>query len=323
MVRAVLEIAAFGKFRTDPKRHLLKNPRVMAKELLVHEASRPDAPGRDLAEVIFGYVDKSDSLKGRVSFEAAIVLGDPQPEPPCRKALLQTPKGKFAPNYLQQPGAEEDPDGKLLSFYQPVHYGDDGARLRGWKRYWRRPHAVPADQLPLPPPVKSSNPYGPLRWDLASAFFPLPAGTKFIGRMHFHNLRPLELGALLWCLDWGGDPHLCHGLGLAKPYGYGAVRVRLLGNPTLAANRGGPPSLADCRRAFVDQMQAENGGGWLATPQLRALLAMANPDVQPPSRFGYPRFSDFKAYQHRYALLPIPGGSSRGGKPTPGMGRRA
>jgi CRISPR-associated protein (TIGR03986 family) len=62
----------------------------------------------------------------------------------------------------------------------------------------------------------------------------LPAGTRFTVPMTFQNLRPIELGAVLWALSFGqpeafgADPAaICrrHRLGMGKPYGLGTVRT--------------------------------------------------------------------------------------------------
>jgi CRISPR/Cas system CSM-associated protein Csm3 (group 7 of RAMP superfamily) len=68
---------------------------------------------------------------------------------------------------------------------------------------------------------------------MLSKMCPLKAGSVFKSKVVFHNLRPAELGALLYTitlLDY-------HQLGGCKPYGYGAVKIE----PTLTLRRENTP----------------------------------------------------------------------------------
>ncbi len=57
-------------------------------------------------------------------------------------------------------------------------------------------------------------------------------GASFAGSVVFHNLKPAELGALLWVMTFGNssDPGLYHRLGHAKPMGAGAVQMKITGD---------------------------------------------------------------------------------------------
>lgn len=53
----------------------------------------------------------------------------------------------------------------------------------------------------------------------------LEAGNTFTFTVHFENLAPVELGALLWSLEL--EENWLHRLGLAKPLGFGSVKVEI------------------------------------------------------------------------------------------------
>ncbi|NUM73788.1 TIGR03986 family CRISPR-associated RAMP protein [candidate division KSB1 bacterium] len=53
----------------------------------------------------------------------------------------------------------------------------------------------------------------------------LDKGSEFTFSVRFENLAPVELGALLWSLEMDGRG--VHRIGLAKPLGFGSVRVKI------------------------------------------------------------------------------------------------
>lgn len=257
-------------------------------------------PGLDLAEAIFGRVashreqladqerivrekEQSDdraarnlpvfarrrNLAGRVRFGHAQAQGKPQVLAPVQ-AVLGQPKASYYPTYIAQKATA---DGKVQGNYKTLH--DEDALLAGWKRY--RPQAAIAS-----PPV----PKGVNLERVGTRFKPLATGTRFVSTVHVHNLRPHELGALVWALDFGGSDGCVHTMGLAKSYGYGQVRLRvrssqLVRNDAFPASPLDPwPSgealLEEARRAFVAQMQQHNDG-WAESDTIRELLATATP----------------------------------------------
>ena len=50
-------------------------------------------------------------------------------------------------------------------------------------------------------------------------------GAKFEFTVHFSNLAPIELGALLWTLEMNGAQY--HRLGFGKPLGFGSVKLSI------------------------------------------------------------------------------------------------
>ncbi len=188
----------------------------------IHEAignTSPDHIKRncpDLAETIFGYVDDKDALRGRVQFETLEMSGS-QKSGETVRAVLNGPKPTFYPNYLEQAG--DQLRGTLLkNRYQT--FMDDDCRIRGWKRY----------------PIRKGVTVNPGTRNVETCFKPMPVGCKFKGRVNLHNLRPTELGALLWCLTFGGNNAALHSLGMAKPLGYGAVKISVTGAEIVSSN---------------------------------------------------------------------------------------
>lgn len=225
---------------------------------LIDAQHRDAAP--DLAELIFGHIDEHEhgqhSLRGRVNFDLAIEETPACMAPPLT-TVLNGPKASYYPNYIDQGGKTTDVIYKT--------YDDDKARLRGWKRY----------------PAREQITNGTQGTDAVSTtLHPLASGTAFKGRVVFHNLRPEELGALLWTLSWGGRPDLRHSLGMGKPLGYGQVAFTLdrldlrPNNPARAIDKD---AAIERFKRFMDTQIAETGVTWEKHATLQSLIAMADP----------------------------------------------
>ena len=246
------------------------------------QQSRPDLP-----DLLFGTLgeDQSSPLRGRVNLGMA-VIADPECAPRLGAAvILNSPKPTFYPTYIRQGTSGQ---------FQTLM--DDKVELAGWKRYQARP----LEHGNLPP--KAGN---KVKVQLES----VPEGTSFKARVRFHNLRRVELGALLWTLDFGGQHELRHGLGMGKPLGYGQVSIAIE-DARLQPNTGDEPAgeqtpsyIEACQRCFtdlMDQVVAATGesGSWLATEPLQALLGMASPTTS-TDEFNYlPEPKAFRDLKH-------------------------
>ena len=233
----------------------------------------------DMAELIFGHVPPPqkhlregarapEALAGRVSIEAAVEAGGAKEGEPV-KIVLGAPKASYYPSYVRQDRFSAGSAGQRYKTYM-----DADARPRGWKFYQQR------HKLAFPPPPVSDR--------VATTFTPLKAGATFKTRIHVHNLRPAELGALLWALDFGGREECRHGLGLAKPFGYGGVKLKVIradlrGTRSTGKQQGGLPAYAPVedlealRQHFVEHMEDSLGGVWYCSEQIQDLLALARP----------------------------------------------
>lgn len=154
--------------------------------------------GIDMAQSVFGYINGDDALKGRLQFEHSFI--DNARKEKDQTFILGSPKPTYYPFYLKQ----TEP-GQLLTYFS------EQTCLSGHKRYLVRQNAVEGKETPS---------------KVTKTFVPLSANTKFTAKIHFHNLRNYELGALIAAITFCNQQTTCyHSLGIAKPYGYGKLRV--------------------------------------------------------------------------------------------------
>ena len=240
------------------------------------DVSRPD-----LAELIFGRVEEKTALRGRISIETALAVGNPQPMG-RQVTVLNGPKPTYYPNYIRQ---NSSPDGQVKGGYRT--YMDDKAEIRGWKRYLVRQDSA---KMPAVNPVPQRR--GEENLDVATAFSPLPASTAFVGDIHIHNLKPIELGALIWALTWGGRKTLRQSLGLGKPYGFGCVSIEIVGSNLTRPNQSAVSlDEKELMRRFEEFMEAAVPE-WSKTPQMVALCSMANPGMEALQELRWPKLGE-------------------------------
>ena len=156
----------------------------------------------DLAECMFGYTSKKESLRGRVQF-SNFVSDDAKEDLECC-LVLNGPKASYYPFYIRQ-------DNGKNGFTNRYQNYNDGA-IAGRKRYILRDSIWQKKAE-----TETVN----------SDLHPLKAGSSFKGIVHFHNLLPEELGALLSALTFHGHDKCYHQIGQAKPYGFGKVSLKL------------------------------------------------------------------------------------------------
>ena len=159
--------------------------------------------GPDLVDCIFGYVNKEDALKGRVHVGNAFA-NETVIEDNIVKGVLGQPSASYDPLYLRQVN-----EGKYTTY-------NDEAEMAGRKRY--RVHAPNA----LTDPKYNSNE------NVVTEMKPLPAGTTFKLLISVHNLRPIEVGALLSALTFHDTEGPCHNIGQGKSFGFGSLRIKKL-----------------------------------------------------------------------------------------------
>lgn len=286
------------------------------------EHASPDhvrpGPRFDFADGLFGTVLQLDqaeprggvlALKGRVGISHARAEGRIQPQAPIQ-TVLGAPKASYYPNYVEQVPSHP---GSPPPNRQYVTWNDPGCRPRGWKRYrpvatWRTPESSNAAGL-----AQNLDRVG-------TTLRPLPVGTVFRAHVDLHNLRPMELGALLWAVHLGGDPNR-HTFGLGRPLGFGRVHMSV-DSAALTSADGRTVDLDACRKAFVEYMETQVQG-WSGTPQIRELLALARPT--PPEDLRYQRLSpnEFNAAKQAFLALPSAAGHGRMGTPPPVVGPRS
>lgn len=194
----------------------------------------------DICECVFGQTQGVESLKGRVQFTTAFLQGQPSFHAALRMALSK-PHPSFYPLYL----------GNGQS------WNNEAIRIAGRKRY----------------PVRN-NIYNNEATDAMSRTIrPINQGAEFIGYIHFHNLRSIELGALLSSIDFCGHSDCSHSLGQGKPLGFGRVKLSIESAEVLD-NRNTEYDIKQAVNAYKAEMQRQIPG-WASSVQLRELFAMA------------------------------------------------
>ena len=223
-----------------------------------------DNKARDLCECIFGFTDRENSLKGRVQFTPAMLQGAPSL---CNDVTLTLakPHPSYYPLYL----------GKGQT------WNSDSVQIAGRKRY------------PVRPQDALLNNAGTDR--MRRIIRPLNVNSSFEGYVHFFNLRPIELGALLSAIDFCQHEECSHSIGQGKPLGYGRVKLTISDSMVESVSPTKSCTLSQARDAFVNEMQ-KHISGWKTSPQLTELFAMAKgiPSDKAPL-FSYMRMSTASA----------------------------
>lgn len=244
---------------------------------------------KDLPQCIFGTAagEGDDSLRGRVQFGNAFAVKAQEGEEVS--LVLGSPKASYLPMYVRQDVGRQSKVSKYKTY--------DNGRPSGWKRYHVR-------QKPWA--AKTGDP----KFD--TTFRPLLSGATFESAIHFHNLRPAELGALLSALTFHNSPNAYHQLGLAKPYGYGRCEyaVRLHARPLAGGEARDADFYMGCFEALMDERLKPTQ--WSKTESVRALMAMSSTLRPDEAQFKYMvldcvsgknEFKDAKA--NKEALTPM------------------
>lgn len=233
-----------------------------AKERINNIQSSNDISTPDLAECIFGHVLGSNnsnqvSLKGRVSFGHAIICSQSAESSQEVEAILSSPKPTYYPTYIRQTD--------LRGGYKDL--SDNDSIPSGWKRYPIHKNGVETE--PEPESEKDNK-----NKKISTHFTPI-SEANFKGTVAFHNLRPVELGALLSALSFHGNENAYHSLGMAKPLGYGKVKIRIEGIEFSNESEGAAAGIDDLMRTFEEYMNMQLGMAWHKTEQIVELLTMA------------------------------------------------
>ncbi|MFK8016966.1 MAG: TIGR03986 family CRISPR-associated RAMP protein [Gammaproteobacteria bacterium] len=232
------------------------------------DASHLDEHHLDMATLLFGQVGSTEdvSLKGRVFVQTALLRGEANTGQTA-PTILNSPKASFFPHYLEQ-GL---PTGAASDYACYLDRKNRPAVLRGWKRYPVRPlESVAVQKLQGDDQIKNTKTQTILEYH--------KPGQTFDAAIVFHNLKPEELGALIWAFDFGGAENTRHMLGGGKSFGFGQITISLdKAESSIRPNKANTeaPSFEHCRQAFVDGM-SQYVEDWATTPQIRALIAMAD-----------------------------------------------
>ncbi len=155
----------------------------------------------DLTETIFGTAEKDNSLKGRVQIGNAFcnsIIQDNQLQ--IKQLLLGQPKASYYPLYIQQDRS-------------PYKNYDNAQAIAGRKFY----RVFKSGETTTLQEENENND------NVKSTLRCLPTGQKFNFRINVHNLRPMEIGAILSALTFHKTMTSFHTIGQAKNFGYGKL----------------------------------------------------------------------------------------------------
>lgn len=208
--------------------------------------------GLDLAKTIFGYISNNGGQRGRVQVGHAMVdrlIADTELK--YVNGVLGAPKASYYPFYIRQSG-------------QDYHnYNNTGVEIAGRKRY--RIHK--GDTV-------TDLPEGNGNENVETEFKALPAGLNLTFRINIHNLRPVEIGAILSALTFHGMDNCWHNIGLAKAYGYGKLVCTVKNLKNLEKTP------AEYMRLFEEEMSDFTYNNmrkcWHETEQVKTLFAIAS-----------------------------------------------
>ncbi len=233
-----VKAVGLGRMFRYPYKHSVKS---------LVENEQPHESKLDLCETIFGRIDKNDSVKSRVQIGNAFAA-KPICIEECAKVsgVLGTPKPSFYPLYLKQTG----------NSYETY---DDGSGIAGRKLY--RTHK---GNSVVALPQGNGNP------KTMTHFIPIPAGQEFKMRINVHNLRKVEIGALLSAITLYENRGVFHNIGSAKGYGYGKLECVNLSHPLLKY------STEEYLKRFEYEMTVWAKEEWSKTEPLQYLLAIAS-----------------------------------------------
>ena len=190
-------------------------------------------------------------MKGRVQFGHAFATNAISGEEV--QLVLGSPKASYYPIYVEQ--EPEGKDGRTIRYNT---YSDDGKSISGWKRY----------------PVRAgvwNNKTDDVNLD--SKMIPLETGSEFESKIRFHNLRKVEIGALLSALTFHGNQDYYHMIGGAKPYGYGKVKIEVSLNGT---SHDLNEYMCAFEEALVEDKNLFNGKiEWHCSAQLKQLYTLS------------------------------------------------
>ncbi len=270
----------------------------------VHDAiPKYDENNLDLTEAIFGYVKEVEnngekqvkSLKGRVQFSPVFIEGEKLDDD---NSVLASPHASYYPIYL----------------LKGQNWNDEGIRVSGWKRYPIKDVKPDADDI-----IKVTDEEGPAyeaKLKGAQAIYPIecPAKAEYTGSIHFFNLRPFELGALLSALTFHGHTDCSHNIGMGKAYGYGKVKIKVesidfpewLGKDKWDGDKlkNEESKLLEAFESYVAKGISKEEDKLIDTEQWKELFAMAKGvEEKRADKFKYMELDDFKYVRNNSGKL--------------------
>ncbi|WP_298943939.1 TIGR03986 family CRISPR-associated RAMP protein [uncultured Psychromonas sp.] len=237
----------------------------------------------DMAELMFGTLrEKALSIKSRVMFSDA-TLDSCEHNLTSAPVILSSPKATFLGGYIQQHDPESYSD-----------YNNDNSVLSGWKRY------------PIKRDFKENDSQEVKSNKVKSKLELLEAGSKFSGKIFFHNLKQEELSALLWALTLGGSSFNCHSLGHGKPLGAGAVQFSITDDniKVKGASTAKVSAYIDTFESHMEKVHYKVNG-WKGSVQINHLLELSDTSISDVNNFEYMKLKDFQEVKNSKSSLAI------------------
>ena len=257
---------------------------------LIHK----DAKGYDIVKSLFGYARKKDSRKGKVYFSDAVAMNSPA-RGSITKVVLSEPKPTNYYTYLTHE------NGRVST------YNDEEYRLSGIKQYWPHDHIMAQDEV--------------TNEKIKTSLRPLPEKTVFKGKVRFENLTGKELGLLLWSMKLEKDS--CMNIGKGKPYGYGVIRLEIIGDETklvkqeeaydlsqgLTLSPFEPLAVDELIKSYKESAAElygkQNADEVMAIPSVWAFFRMKDSTrILPDDKLKYMIMDEFKYQKQDNAVLP-------------------
>jgi len=247
------EVAHFGLS------YLYKLPYNYSVEHGIPQAHK-DTDQLDLAQTIFGYVGKDKALKGRVQFSHFKAISNAKESATVRE-VLGSPRASYYPIYVKQD------NGKYKTFM------NDKFSISGWKRY---PIHKGIQTYKLP-----TYKNGKVNEKVITTFTPLNDGVVFEGKLRYHNLKKIELGAILSALTFhNNQDDFYHNIGMAKSLGFGKITLTLDTKPYLKFLQEFEMMMQDWSKSKIQQ-------NWIESSQIKELFVMAYKNLQIDDKLEY------------------------------------
>lgn len=218
---------------------------------LVEKEQKYEESDMDLCETIFGWTGKQDALKGRVQIGNAFADREvADSELKEIQGVFGSPKASYYPLYVKQTG------GKYKTY-------EDADGISGRKRY-----RIHAGSSVMQPPQGNGNK------NTQTTLNAIPDGCTFKMRVNVHNLKKVEVGALLSAITLHRQPDVWHNIGSGKSYGLGKLRCEKVVLHGLKYTEA--EYLAEFELCMDRFLKKEGGTPFLDSPQQKRLMAIAS-----------------------------------------------
>jgi CRISPR-associated protein (TIGR03986 family) len=226
--KANKEVDEFGQSPNFRHPYLHKKSQRAARAIDFLPEKLRDKSQLDLVDAIFGFVDRTDKKEnesnkkmsnrsGRVFFGDAIGHEDMskmliQEDAILVKTLLE-PKISTFQHYLVQPKSTEAAQNQLMHYAKQP---ETDTVIRGHKLYWHKSNNYD---------IHHESP-GEAKPEISTWIKPIDLNKRFSFTIRFENLSEVELGAIQWVLAIAADPKYRLSLGMGKPLGMGAIKIK-------------------------------------------------------------------------------------------------